>query len=98
MSRVRLYEQIGVAMTCRSYEEYKKMFSLEDALLEKSKILDVAAGASSFVAKANIRGYDAVDPLYSLTPEEMVTHGQKEMRKATQKLKKKCPSFCMGRL
>jgi SAM-dependent methyltransferase len=90
MSQVSLYEQIGVAMTCRSYEEYEKMFSLEDSLLKEGKILDLAAGASSFIAKANMKGYDAVavDPLYILTLEEMKIHGQKEMKAATEKLAK----------
>lgn len=95
MSRVSLYEQIGVAMTCRSYEEYERMFSLEESLLNKGKILDIAAGASSFVAKANMKGYDAVavDPLYNLTLEEMTIHGQKEMKAATEKLAKNAHLF-----
>ncbi|MFC3885945.1 hypothetical protein ACFOU2_21700 [Bacillus songklensis] len=95
MSRVNLYEQIGVAMTCRSYGEYERMFSLEDSLLKRGKILDVAAGASSFVTEANKKGYDAVaiDPLYSLTLEEMTKHGQKEMKTATEKLAKNAHLF-----
>ena len=90
MSKAEFYEQVGVAMTCRSYGEYEKMFLLEDDCLKKGKILDVAAGASSFVAEANKRGYDAVtvDPLYSLTVEQMTLHGQKEMKEATEKLAK----------
>ncbi|MUL34290.1 class I SAM-dependent methyltransferase [Priestia megaterium] len=90
MSNEEFYEQIGVAMTCRSYEEYEKIFLLEDHFLNKGKILDVAAGASSFVAEANKRGYDAVavDPLYNLTVEQMTLHGQKEMKEATEKLAK----------
>jgi SAM-dependent methyltransferase len=90
MSRVKMYEQIGVAMTCRSYEEYEKMFSLEQSLLKKGKILDVAAGASSFVAEAKMKGYDAVavDPLYKMTIDEMTKHGQRELEAATEKLTK----------
>jgi len=95
MSRAEFYEQVGVAMTCRSYGEYEKMFLLEDDFLKKGKILDVAAGASSFVAEANERGYDAVavDPLYDLTVEQMTLHGQKEMKEATKKLAKNMSSF-----
>lgn len=95
MSKAEFYEQVGVAMTCRSYGEYEKMFLLEDACLKKGKILDVAAGASSFVAEANERGYDAVavDPLYKLTVEQMTSHGQKEMKEATEKLAKNISSF-----
>ena len=95
MSKAEFYEQVGVAMTCRSYGEYEKMFLLEDDFLKKGKILDVAAGASSFVAEANERGYDAVavDPLYDLTVEQMTLHGQKEMKEATKKLAKNISSF-----
>ncbi|WP_394542752.1 class I SAM-dependent methyltransferase [Priestia aryabhattai] len=95
MSRAEFYEQVGVAMTCRSYGEYEKMFLLEDDFLKKGKILDVAAGASSFIAEANERGYDAVavDPLYDLTVEQMTLHGQKEMKEATEKLAKNISSF-----
>ncbi|MEH6930561.1 class I SAM-dependent methyltransferase, partial [Priestia megaterium] len=66
------------------------MFLLKDDFLKKGKILDVAAGASSFVAEANKKGYDAVavDPLYNLTVEQMTLHGQKEMKEATEKLAK----------
>ena len=95
MSRAEFYEQVGVAMTCRSYGEYEKMFLLEDDCLKKGKILDVAAGASSFVAEANERGYDAVaiDPLYNLTVEQMTLHGQKEMKEVTEKLAKNMSFF-----
>jgi SAM-dependent methyltransferase len=95
MSRAEFYEQVGVAMTCRSYGEYEKMFLLEDDFLKKGKILDVAAGASSFIAEANERGYDAVavDPLYDLTVGQMTLHGQKEMKEATEKLAKNISSF-----
>ena len=95
MSKAEFYEQVGVAMTCRSYGEYEKMFLLEDDCLKKGKILDVAAGASSFVAEANERGYDAVavDPLYDLTVEQMTLHGQKEMKEATEKLAKNMSFF-----
>ncbi|WP_159881353.1 methyltransferase domain-containing protein [Paenibacillus puerhi] len=83
------YEQIGVAMTCRSFEEYVRMFALETDLLRKSgPILDVAAGASSFVAEACGRGYQAVaaDPMYALEPEAIYEHGSKEIAISTAKL------------
>jgi SAM-dependent methyltransferase len=90
MSKTEYFEQLGVAMTCRSFNEYKEMFMLDEHLLNKGKVLDVASGASSFVAELSKRGYDAVavDPLYKLSLEEMNEFGKKEIEIATQKLDK----------
>lgn len=90
MSKTKYYEQIGVAMTCRSFEEYVKMFMLNDQLLKKGRVLDVASGASSFVAELSKRGYDAVavDPTYRLSLNEMESFGWKEIEKATENLDK----------
>ncbi|WP_052401121.1 class I SAM-dependent methyltransferase [Oceanobacillus jeddahense] len=90
MSETKYYEQTGVAMTCRSFNEYKEMFMLDDLLLNKGKILDVASGASSFVAELSKRGYDAVavDPLYSLSLEGMNDFGSREIQIATEKIDK----------
>ncbi|MDT2046801.1 class I SAM-dependent methyltransferase [Bacillus sp. 1780r2a1] len=95
MSTETFYEQVGVAMTCRSYKEYEEMFMLDESLLGKGPILDVAGGASSFSTKANEQGYDAfaVDPLYNLSFEEMMCKGQKEMQEASEKLNKSLSSF-----
>jgi ubiquinone/menaquinone biosynthesis C-methylase UbiE len=84
----RYYEQIGVAMTCRSYEEYVRMFALEDMALQGKGVLDVAAGASSFAADACEAGIrvTAIDPLYKMTPEEIAEHGAKEIETSTAKL------------
>jgi hypothetical protein len=46
------YEQVGVAMTCRSFTEYEKMFVLKKEDLDQGSILDIAAGAASFTAAA----------------------------------------------
>jgi SAM-dependent methyltransferase len=90
MNKTEYYEQLGVAMTCRSFNEYKEMFMLDEHLLNKGKVLDVASGASSFVAELSKRGYDAVavDPLYKLSLEEMNDLGNKEIEIATLKLDK----------
>lgn len=84
----KAYEQVGVAMTCRSYDEYERMFNLRPELLQNGAVLDVAAGASSFVAEACDRGYDAraVDPLYALEPEAIRMHGALEIETSTAKL------------
>ena len=82
------YEQIGVAMTCRSYEEYVRMFALADETLKRGKVLDVAAGASSFAAEARKRGADVVcaDPKYAQTAEELEANGLREIEESTAKL------------
>ena len=84
-----VYEQIGVAMTCRSYDEYERMFMLAEELPQHgAAILDVAAGASSFTAELNKRGYVTVacDPRYGMTPDELYEHGLQEQEIASQKL------------
>lgn len=90
MGNAEFYEQVGVAMTCRSFQEYEDMFMLDEQLLQKGRILDVAAGGSSFVAELRKRRYDAaaVDPLYKLSAEEMNMFGNKEIDITTQKLDK----------
>lgn len=82
------YEQMGVAMTCRSFAEYELMFALDEAILQEGPILDVASGASSFTAEANARGYRAqsADPLYSMDAVSIQEHGLREIEASTQKL------------
>jgi hypothetical protein len=84
------YQQEGVAMTCRSFQEYKDMFVLNDELLASGRILDVAGGASSFTAEAHKTGWDAiaVDPTYSQSLEEMALRGKLEIDESTQKIEK----------
>jgi hypothetical protein len=84
------YEQVGVAMTCRSFEEYEKMFVLNREQLSHGAVLDIAAGASSFTAEARAIGINAAaaDPLYRLSLEEMTGHGLTEIEIAAAKLAK----------
>jgi ubiquinone/menaquinone biosynthesis C-methylase UbiE len=86
----KYYEQVGVAMTCRSFEEYEKMFVLNLKELQQGAVLDIAAGASSFTAGARASGIKAraVDPLYRLTLEQMAEHGLNEIEVSTAKLAK----------
>lgn len=83
-----VYEQVGVAMTCRSYQEYMDMFSLTTELLGRGPILDVGAGASSFTAGASRLGYmaTAVDPLYEMDSQEIYARGKHEIIESTEKL------------
>jgi hypothetical protein len=84
----KYYKQQGVAMTCRGFEEYMRMFSLEEEDLRTGDILDVAAGASSFTVEAGTRGYQAfaVDPRYALPQEEMYAVAAAEIETSTAKL------------
>jgi hypothetical protein len=73
-------------MTCRDFEEYGRMFSCEFERGER--VLDVAAGASSFAAYARKQGIQAVsaDPLYTLGPQEMAERGLRELEESSAKL------------
>jgi hypothetical protein len=84
----KFYEQVGVAMTCRSYTEYEKMFVLKKEDLQQGVILDIAAGASSFTAAAKSKGIKAfaVDPLYLKSIPEMAEFGRNEIAISTEKL------------
>lgn len=88
MRNKEYYEQTGFAMTCRSYEEYVRMFACHPESEPSARILDVAGGASSFAADARRRGLTAVsaDPLYSRNPEEMAVYGEQELEEAAGKL------------
>jgi hypothetical protein len=57
----------------RSYPEYMSMFNLNPEFLKSKKILDCAAGASSFTPVLGNQGYDitALDPLYGMDYESV---------------------------
>lgn len=82
------YDQIGVAMTCRGYDEYERMFGLSEERLKSGPVLDVAAGASSFAAEARSIGIDVVcaDPRYAQSPEQIGEEGFAEIETSTEKL------------
>lgn len=62
----------------RSLAEYVTSFALDLPALRHRDVLDVGAGASSFVAEACTRKINAVgvDPLYGSTVETLATHIQ----------------------
>ncbi len=62
-----------IVLIGRTFEEYYKMFDLDDILPGDESILDVASGASSFCAEANRQGFDvtASDKIYALNPHEI---------------------------
>ncbi|SEO24120.1 class I SAM-dependent methyltransferase [Paenibacillus sp. OV219] len=88
MSMSKGYPQAGVAVTCRSFKEYVLLFDLNEADLHSGKLLDIAAGASSFTADACARGIDAyaVDPRYAKPHEQLVSEAREEIDVSTTKL------------
>ncbi|PWV99672.1 methyltransferase family protein [Paenibacillus cellulosilyticus] len=88
MNRQDVYEQAGVAATCRGYEEYQRMFDLPDQL-EGKHVLDIAGGASSFTADCSGRGIyaQAVDPRYAYDPEIVLADAREEIETSTEKLR-----------
>jgi SAM-dependent methyltransferase len=84
----RKYEQVGTAMTCRSFEEYVRMFALGDPPAAAGEVLDVASGASSFTAEAARRGLAivAVDPRYGLPADALYEEARTEIDVSTAKL------------
>lgn len=68
------------ALIGRTYDEYHKMFDLDD-LIGNEKILDVASGVGSFCAEANKQGYDvtASDQIYSLNINEIEQKSQQDL-------------------
>jgi hypothetical protein len=63
----------SVVFIGRGLAEYIDMFSLDPMELEGTRILDCAAGVSSFRSEMDEMGFSvtAVDPLYSGTPDEI---------------------------
>jgi ubiquinone/menaquinone biosynthesis C-methylase UbiE len=90
MEQKRIYEQVGVAMTSRSFAEYEKMFMLQTEQLQGRRVLDVAGGASSFTTEARKLGIlaEAVDPLYEKSSEEIDKHGRQEIELVAAKMEK----------
>lgn len=83
-----VYEQAGVAMTCRGFAEYQAMFNLLEEELAAGPILDVAGGGSSFTAEARRKGYEAMaaDPRYAGDVEAWIQEAHVEIEVSTAKL------------
>lgn len=74
----------------RSYDEYLRMFALDENGLESSKILDCAAGAASFTAALLGHGHDAVatDILYDIDPDILEKKCESDLLKIMESLSK----------
>ncbi|MGE5300688.1 MAG: class I SAM-dependent methyltransferase [Acidobacteriota bacterium] len=71
-----------VAFIGRTYDEYVRIFGLDDSLLGQGRILDCPAGAASFAAEACRSGFDVVacDVLYDLPPDELIAKGEGDIK------------------
>ncbi len=65
----------------RTYKEYMKLFDLEHALPKAGRILDCAAGPSSFTAEASAKGIDvsACDAMYNTEPFALFQKGNMDI-------------------
>lgn len=89
------YPQVGVASTCRSYEEYCAMFKLADTDWKQGPVLDVAGGASSFTAQLNAMGVPAfaADPFYAGLTEDVIAAANKEIDTSSAKIAANAGAF-----
>jgi SAM-dependent methyltransferase len=74
-----------VVLLGRTLEEYELCFDFDLSGFAGKRILDVAAGVSSFTAEANEKGAQvtAVDPIYSLSSQEIVERCQPDLDAVT---------------
>ncbi|MDG1518812.1 MAG: class I SAM-dependent methyltransferase [Flavobacteriales bacterium] len=77
-----------VALVGRTYNEYKRMFDVTKDSLEGKKVLDVAAGVSSFCAIGNAVGLNitAVDPAYYYMADEIEIKAEEDLDTLLTKL------------
>lgn len=89
MDAMKEYAQVGVAMTCRGFDEYMRMFDLHEAGFAQGEVLDIAAGGSSFTAELNARGFQgtALDPRYGMpSADAWIAEAREEIETSTAKL------------
>ncbi len=77
----------NIVLIGRTFEEYYKMFELEN-LPEGEHILDVASGVSSFCAEACAKGYDvtASDRIYTSRPLEIERKCRRDLETVIEQL------------
>ena len=73
----------------RTWTEYIKMFNLDPENIAGEKILDCAAGASSFTAMMSKKGFDikAVDIIYNETPDALSAKCEEHLELLVEGLK-----------
>ncbi|MBI5848884.1 MAG: class I SAM-dependent methyltransferase [Nitrospirae bacterium] len=78
MGNLTSFELDRIAFIGRTYEEYMRIFSLDEALLRQGRILDCPGGASSFAAEAHMKEIrvTACDLLYGLSADHLWEKGK----------------------
>src|SRR5688572_20596428 len=81
MSSRRGLQLDKVVLLGRTFAEYCGYFLLEPEKLKGQRVLDVAGGVSSFCAEANAQDIHvtSVDPIYSLSPEEIARRSSPDL-------------------
>ena len=71
-----------IAFIGRTFDEYARIFALEESLLKKGPVLDCPAGAASFAAEANRAGFEVIacDIFYDLTLQQLIRKGEEDIR------------------
>ncbi len=84
-----------VVLLGRTFDEYCRYFLLEPEQLAGKTVLDVAGGVSSFCAESNARGIcvTSFDPIYSLTPEEIVERCEPDLKSVFRAIGE-VPTYC----
>jgi hypothetical protein len=89
------FQLSSVAFFGRTFDEYLRFFALDEAALRRGRILDVAAGPSSFTAEAHARGISAVavDPLYGYPADALTAHVQIDYARMLAEMRRKEVGF-----
>jgi hypothetical protein len=78
----------NVVLLGRTFEEYCTYFQLTEDDLRSSRILDLAAGPSSFCGEAVARGYHvtAADPVYRLSQDDIARKSDEDLKDVLRQL------------
>jgi hypothetical protein len=77
-----------VVLLGRTFEEYVRYFALAPDEFRGRRLLDVAAGVSSFCSEANAQGWQVIgfDPIYELAPEHIAARCQVDLELVLSKI------------
>lgn len=78
-----------IAFLGRTFDEYLKIFGLDENILREGPVLDCAAGAASFSAEARQLGIDATacDIVYGLPFERLLQKSEDDLAHVFEKVK-----------
>jgi hypothetical protein len=95
ISQSQTFEISSVALFGRTFDEYLSIFALTPAALTNRRVLDVAAGPSSFTAEAYARGLQAaaVDPAYGYPTDVLAAHIQCDYKRVLTEQRRKAYLF-----